>query len=521
MEILIPFMMSEYNENETKSYYDIAPRVLYWHGMILQRQYLEGFNFPNDYVWPALLYLDTPTNYLPCAFSDTGSRYFGSAQSIIEITLAYGEKNKDLFTTFYQKWLYHTIYNKEYELLIYFTQAFFNKYDFRNTVTFNILGRTTIGRITEITDYNLCLSGYTPAKVIPIVEADNCSIVIPNNGNPSSLLCKGNSPILEVSFVDPCYLFGISGTNISPVISVEYYYRLNSSTTWIQANQLCSPTEGFSVRMIVTYLDCPPLIRTKYVDVCGNSPTLNAVFNYNDNCFNAEVEGLITSDIDQIVYTYSIDNGVTFLPYTFDDCQVVPIGTVEIIIKAIVSYLDICEDTELEITLYIDLEPNECDVIIDVECDSNCNIIRTGQSIESAIDIIYYKSQLVDQWKIWDETSPLQCPYYYKRVVILCGLNCPPICTDVKYCDCQGCNQSFEITCVNKVLSVNTTSCLITWTGPNGFSASGNNISISTAGTYTANITCGNCTYVETYNFNPLSAGDDNTINIDEEGNII
>lgn len=514
MEILMPFMYSSYEENPTKQDFAIQPRVLYWHGLIRQRQFKPGLSYPDDYAWPVYVYLNTSANLIPLALSDSGDRLFGNGTpEIIETTLAYGTKKNDLFTTFYQRWLYHTKYNKEYDLLVFFTAAFFSKYNFRDSVTFTAFGRTTIGRLLEITDFSLCVPGYVPTKVIPIIDSDNCSITIPNNGDPTLLKCEGNSPVLEVAFVDHCYVFGISGTNAVAINSVKYEIRYVSQSYWIVVigNQICSPTEAFYVRMTVNYADdCPTLIRTKFVDVCGNSPELTATFNYLNNCFIAVVGGLITSDILSTVYTYSTDNGVTFLPYTNPNCQVVPNGTTEIIIKATVTYDDICPATDLEITLLVDVNPNQCEKNVDVNCDSSGNIIRNGDDVSDALDMIFWKPTLSDQWRLWDEVSTIPCDFYYKRVVILCGVNCPPICTDEKFCDCSGCNENHNISCINRTLTITPAIGTITWVGPNGFTGAGASVMFpksTPTGTFTATVVNGSCTYTVNYPYTKPNAG--------------
>jgi hypothetical protein len=68
------------------------------------------------------------------------------------------------------------------------------------------------------------------------------------------------------------------------------------------------------------------------------------------------------------------------------------------------------------------------------------------------------------------------------------------------------------ITCVNRTLTISgaPVGSTISWTGPNGFTATGNNVmfpSNTPSGLFTATVVDGDCTYTATYNYTKPNAG--------------
>jgi hypothetical protein len=508
--IAMPWMITEKSDTPKESF-DINPRTLYWAGRQLHLHVVNnvGIGIANINIFGQL-----KTN-IPTAWSDpTGTMIFST---LLSNSLAYGERldKKDLFHMFWQRWLYEIKTSKELRPLIIMSNAGFFKYDFRDTFTFQILGRTVNARMLSLDDHSLCSGISTPAKLYPIRTSYNQCYDIPNSGNGETLFCNGNAPILIITKTGNCYYFSIGGTNVSPVTSVTYEYRLSSTSTWIAASSLCSPNEAFEVRMTVDYSDnCDDITRNRFVDACGNAPEITANYNYDDECFTAEVTGTFVSPIASIVYEYSLDDGLTWLPYTSPNCQSVPNTTTEIRIRATIDYSDGCDTVTVETFLLVPPDQVDCgNITADVMCDGNGIFTRFGDvEAEIAIDIIQYRFDQNEDWKIWDEmTAVSPCPFFYRRVITYCNSICPVYCSPEHECTCT-CTETFTITCLNRTLTVNgnITGATITWTGPNGFTASGNNVvfpKTTPSGTFTATITIGSCMYVVNYPYTKPNAG--------------
>lgn len=520
MEISMPFLCSEYTGKQEKATYEIEPRILYWAGNLLQRKPTLDPSWPDGHSWPVLINLGESVNLLPTAWSDAGENKFNSPPALVQNSLAYGERldKLDLFSLFWRRWLNESHTSKSFDVLLFFSKSDVLRMDFRNTVTFNILGRTSIGRLISINDFSLCESTSTPVKLIPVNTANNSCITIPDSGNGGELLCNGNAPELEINKVGDCYNFGLGGSTNSAITTVVYQYKYIGDATWTTASSLCDPEKSFDVRMIVSFEDnCPDIARFRFVDACGNSPIITGTFNYTSFCFTAEIEGIINSEIDEIGIEFSTDDGETFSSYN-GPCQVVPNGTEKIIIRAVVSYVDSCEPTELEIEILVPETETDCNnITANVECDIDGNILRTGNALGiEALDLIQYKFNDDDLWITWDEVTPIRpCPFIYRRVIIYCDGECPIYCSEPKTCLCENCNEEFEIVCIDKVLSIDT-QCNISWIGPDGYTALGNNVMIVNAGLYTATVYCGDCIYEVEYEFVPPNAGTpiDETIEI-------
>lgn len=92
----------------------------------------------------------------------------------------------------------------------------------------------------------------------------------------------------------------------------------------------------------------------------------------------------------------------------------------------------------------------------------------------------------------WDEMPVSQV------TLVACCDDCPSV--------------SLQVTCINRVLSLNghPSGSTLTWSGPNGFTATGNNVQfpLSTpSGTFTVAIVHGDCNYTATYNYVKPNAG--------------
>lgn len=526
----MPFMMDNVDIENPKATFEVQPRILYWASLLSQRHVTSLTGWPDDMTYSQIRIFDEQIVYnLPTAWQDSEDQEYSRLAGGSDLSPTYPEKatrdqnvsygiklnNKDLYHFFYQQYFAEMKNGSSIEMLMLLTAPNFLNFSFRNCYTFKALGRTVVGRLISIKDFNYCGVVSTPCLFMPtIVAVDSCAI-IPEEGVPEKF-CRGNAPTLIITKSGNCYNFSMGGSNVSPISSVTYEYRYVSTNTWINAASICDPEDGFEARMIVDYGDdCPTISRYRFVDACGNSPEINATYNYNDNCFTAEVIGLFTSTSHTTVIEYSADNGDTWLPYVEGECVEVPEGVTLIKIRATVTYPDGCPDDELEID--IDVPPGEvnCDDIdADVECTQDGMFVRIGNVVgPEALDIIQYRHPPDLHWRVFDEVNSIHpCPFEYRRVIFYCNDVCPVYCGPIHLCECN-CNETFTVDCIDHKLIVSgeLLSCTIAWSGPGGFTATGNNVPISVSGVYTGTITCGACTYTVTYTFdhNDAGTGDD------------
>lgn len=100
------------------------------------------------------------------------------------------------------------------------------------------------------------------------------------------------------------------------------------------------------------------------------------------------------------------------------------------------------------------------------------------------------------------------------------GKSCVTFCPDttinvnlpeqpIKMCIVECCDEVFTIECVDHVLTVagDLTDATISWTGPGGFTATGNDITVDENGIYYANIAKPGCSATVSYLFNHAEAG--------------
>jgi hypothetical protein len=101
------------------------------------------------------------------------------------------------------------------------------------------------------------------------------------------------------------------------------------------------------------------------------------------------------------------------------------------------------------------------------------------------------------------------------------GKKCVALCEDatinvkfpdgpIEMCIVECCDETWTLECVDHVLSVvgDLTDTTITWTGPNGFTGTGDSVTIEDEGTYYANIKKTGCDSTISYNHVHVSAGD-------------
>ena len=427
----LPWMAENYDVENPKVSFKIKPRILYWHGN--HQQFQNG-------TFATVRLFGTESYYIPyaCQLSEANSAAGGYPFP----NVIYGEHpaNKDLYNYFYKRWMYETTENLSLELLLFLKQGDFFRYNFRESYTFKVLGRTVIGRIIEIRDFDSCKVGSTPVRIIPIKQSFSSCLDVPNSGN--DLKCLTNKPILIITKVGTCFNFSLGGSSTSPIASTTFEWKYITSGTWNSATSLCDPTGAFEVRMIVDYSDdCPTLTRIQYVDPCGNAPTVIPNYNYLLDCVTFVTGGVNSSPIDSIVIEYSIDNGVTWLPYTLNSCE--PISAGAILWRATFTYSDGCPPIELTGSFVLPPNPPDCSqTTADVMCDENGLFIRSGiVSGVIGIDFIQYRAVgSNDPWQIWNELDPVSpCPFEYRRVILFCDDQCPMYCGPIHVCNCDPC----------------------------------------------------------------------------------
>lgn len=473
-DLNIPFML---DNTDGELSFDIKPRVLYWHGLT-QQFYSAGF-----LAVVTIRMFGQDTSNIPFAYQFTDARVGDIVNNVQPSNnIAYGEMatirrpnilNKDLFHYFWQKWVAEYNFSMTIEVLAHLDRRHFQMFDFRKVAKFTALGKTTYARMLEINNFQVCASTSTPVLLMPNIQVLNECVDLPGDNDPNNpddpnSSCIGNSPELIIDHIGDCYYFSLGGSANSPISGVTFEYKYDSGATWVAATSLCNPTDGFEVRMIVAFTDeCPELTRKRHVDACGNDPILTGSYNYSEECFTALVSGLITSEIDNIIIEYSIDDGVTWLPYTIGTCEPVSAGT--ILIRAIIEYIDGCPNSEIETEIIIPPDPPECEgTTADVECTNNGMLIRTGVVAgEIALDIIEYRYPPDTTWRIWDEVTPVQpCPFEYRRVIFFCNNECPTYCGPVHECNCANCeaavslSHEFNVGVTELTVTANVTGCI-------------------------------------------------------------
>lgn len=435
--INMPHMLDNAGENGKYALsYKIGPRVLYWAGK--QEHFIMTPNGIRN--TPLRIFGQNAAN-IPTAYQWTDTRFTGFSFS--EYNVAYGEHitarrpettDKDLYNFFYQKWLAESVFNLTINILLFLEQARYIGIDFRKTVLIRAFGRDIFGRLLEVNDYNSCRDLSTPVTFMPHRQvSDDCNPLPDGGGDNGNTTCKQNQPLLIVERDGDCYDFSLGGSSESTIDTVTFEWQYPGGP-WTAATSLCNPENAFTVRMTVTYSDgCPQIIRTVYVDACGNSPVLFPEWDAENGCFTISIQGVIVSEIDEgnTLIDYSLDSGDTWASYT-GDC--VEVGEAqEILLYAVISYTDGCASSEIESSFEVPI-PSNCNLTdADVECDDDGIITLTGTVYGTdALDIVRYRPVGQDYWFIWDGLMRiLPQPIEYQRIIIFCNNSCPTYCTDI------------------------------------------------------------------------------------------
>lgn len=440
----MPFMID--NEasggDKVKLSYDLGPRTLYWAGMVGQ-----VFLTPNGYRPARIVMFGQETILFPTAYQFSDANYGTVAvHAQTQINVAYGEHptlrrpnilNKDLFHFFWQRWLSEFRFNLAISLLVLIKHKDYNRFNFRKAITFYSLGRTVTGRLLEINDFDACNNISTPFIIMPIRQSLDACYGLPNDGGGGTNPCIGNAPILIITESGNCFIFSMGGASNSPIETVIFEWKYLDDTLWTASNMACDVDRAFEVRMIVDYSDsCPSITRRRIVDACGNSPTVTLSYDYQNFCFNTIIGGLTGSVIASIDAEYSEDDGETWTSYNYNDC--IPTLVNHIMVRLTVNYADNCPPIDITAELIIPPVVPDCgQTNADAECDEAGFVIKTGAVAGPvALDIIEWRFPGTDEWFIWDNVTPLPCPFEFRRVIFFCNNECPTYCGPIHLCEC-------------------------------------------------------------------------------------
>ena len=314
-------------------------------------------------------------------------------------------------------------------------------------------------------------------------------------------------------------------------------------------------TDGCAPIHLEQTIQCVPAVP------CQNSRTIELV-----NTGNTLVITL-TDTFDSGVLTdklyVSLDNGANYTQYN-PASSYTPIslaGDEKIVVYTDTIFDDGCND--LTVTKKLDLEngttnpPGECAGYIGYSLTSaydentgQFTVTKTGNETNLVVNQIlwtigganpfdenksgipYYgavtgEGIFISRWKIKLPNCPeliLDTMSWGKKCCetdvpeIVVNVEAPQVTVNVDACcDEEPCpDLTLTITCVNKTLTLTgaPVGSTITWTGPNGFTATGNNVmfpSNTPSGVFTATVVDGTCTDTATYNYTKPNAGTPNS----------
>ena len=314
-------------------------------------------------------------------------------------------------------------------------------------------------------------------------------------------------------------------------------------------------TDGCAPIHLEQTIQCVPAVP------CQNSRTIELV-----NTGNTLVITL-TDTFDSGVLTdklyVSLDNGANYTQYN-PASSYTPIslaGDEKIVVYTDTIFDDGCND--LTVTKKLDLEngttnpPGECagyaGYSLTSAYDENTGeftVTKTGNETnlvvsqllwtigganpfdENKSGIPYYgpvtgEGIFISRWKIKLPNCPeliLDTMSWGKKCCetdvpeIVVNVEAPQVTVNVDACcDENPCpDVTLTITCLNRTLTISgaPVGSTISWTGPNGFTATGNNVtfpSTTPSGVFTATVVDGECTYPATYNYTKPNAGTPNS----------
>lgn len=341
----LPTMLDNSDNNIS---FDIKPRVLYWQGSVKQFIKINTVE-----ISPQIKINATTTDSIPYAYQLSNCFAKIVNTNLIKHNVVYGTdiNKKDLYSFFYKRWIFENDISLGSEYLIFLNANEFNMYNLRSKFIVTSLGRTVMGRITEIRDFDSCKTQSTPIVFLNERQVISCYDEVEELQDFESLYCKQNKPEIIITELFNDYLFSLGGTNNSTVTSVVYEYKYLDVSSWTTGTHFNNPERSFEVRMTVSYSDCPLLKRNQIKIICQNYPEIQFNYNEGSSCFGIEFIGQINSSINSYILTYSINGGTT-TSMTLSDCISVSIGD-DVQINAVISYDDSCADSSIDLSITI------------------------------------------------------------------------------------------------------------------------------------------------------------------------
>ncbi len=341
----------------------------------------------------------------------------------------------------------------------------------------------------------------------------------------------------------------------STVDTEEYLVSLDGGITFINAPSTITEEEIIYVQYKVTFTDgSDPLqieqvINNRKKIVCENSRTfeLSVVDGKLEIDFTDSFESTVIED-DLFI---SFDDFDTHIYFDLKNDTYTPInleGGEFVKVRTRTSFDKDCADFIIEDNIQVDdeLENTECDgdyapYTLVVEHDSETSLFtvelngdRNALKIDDArwtvdngnpFDInntgvpytgpIMGAGLLIVRWKIQLPGCPVKFLDAFAFGTRATKIEIPPVRIQlpnapIQFCEVNCCVPDAYIECVDLVLTVygDLTGISIAWTGPNGFSATGNNVTIpDTEGEYVASLTGAACSNTVSYFYDKPNAG--------------
>jgi hypothetical protein len=532
-------MVMDLRSEDTQSNWDIEPKLAIDFGLVKQDFGTSSPKLRRCNESSALEFL-IPTAG-PLSFIKLSPHNMPSSTTELSyLNVIYGNTLKEpynfktLYEFFYKRFYIEELNNLKINYLTYISRDEFSSISFRNYVYIRHLGRLIKCRISIVEDFAFCSNIFTPITYIPEKSISNICELYPEE--PEVVTCDNYPTISVVRSSDSCFLVTLGGVNDDIIDNVVIQWRPVGGMTWLAATvinllqaEVCGQINPFEVRATVTYENCPekitPVVRV--VPCPEVNFELQCVKSFDIATNTTFFTSIIVSSDSSVIYTASqyevkIDGGI-WNPFNPNARYIGNIVEFKVNVR-----VGICPIQALYVSCDEFLNPRvDCeDVYINLVCEevsTGCWIFLKDGFIPAALGdydtFIKYRCEVYNEetdtfefldFQIWDG-EPVCCNRVQARMFVhFCNDTCPMICTDIIEC------YSFtgSIACVDGVLTANIdgddTGCVYSWIGPEGFSASGNPITIPmVSGEYMVHIVCGELMATFTYNHDVPYAGED------------
>jgi hypothetical protein len=341
----------------------------------------------------------------------------------------------------------------------------------------------------------------------------------------------------------------------SPIDEEEWLVSLDGGITFITAPSTITGEEKIYAKYRVTFTDgSDPFQIEQVIDnpkklICDNSRLIE--LSVEDGKLIIDFTDAFESDLIEDDLFISFDDFNTHIYFDLKNDTYEPIGleggeTVKV--RTRTSFTDECADFFIEEKIIVDdiLVNTDCDseyesYSLEVEHDSETALFtvtlngdREALKIDDArwtvdrgnpFDVnntgipytgpIMGAGLLIVRWKIQLPGCPVKFLDAFAFGVRSTKIELPPLkiqmpTSPIQFCQVECCVPDAYIECVDLVLTVYGTidGFDISWTGPGGFTATGNNITIpNVEGEYIATLTGADCTSTVSYYFDKPSAG--------------